>query len=164
MKKLIILLIAFLPLGVFAQEAKIAYVNVADIFNNMPEVGNIEKQLMTLQESLENELKIMQEEYQRKTSAFISQQDSLQENIKLRRMQEIEDIRTRMENFVPVAQQDIENKRQELMQPLQEKIHNAIKAVGDEKGYTYILNPQIFLYTGNSAVDATSFVKTKLGI
>lgn len=41
---------------------------------------------------------------------------------------------------------------------------NAIKAVGDEKGYTYILDPQIVLYQGNTAVDATQFVKAKLGI
>jgi len=38
------------------------------------------------------------------------------------------------------------------------------QAVGDEKGYTYILNPQVLLYKGNDAVDATDFVKAKLGI
>lgn len=48
--------------------------------------------------------------------------------------------------------------------PIQDKLKNAIKAVGDEKGYTYILDPQIVLYQGNTAVDATQFVKAKLGI
>lgn len=163
MKKLIILLVALLPLGVFAQD-KLAYVNVNDIFAAMPERAAMEKQLETLQKGYEDELKTMQDEYERKSSAFISQQDSLAENIKLRRMQEIEDIRSRMDNFIPVAQQDMQKKQQELLQPLQEKVMAAIKAVGEEKGYTYIFNPQVFLYTSSTAVDATAFVKAKLGL
>ena len=46
----------------------------------------------------------------------------------------------------------------------QQKLQNAIKAVGDEKGYTYIIDPAALLYTGNAAVDATPFVRTKLGL
>ena len=57
-------------------------------------------------------------------------------------------------------------KQQELLAPIQEKLRAAIKAVGDEKGYTYMLdnNPGIVLYTGNSAIDATPLVKAKLGL
>ena len=47
---------------------------------------------------------------------------------------------------------------------VQEKLKKAIDAVGAEKGYTYILDPQIVLFSGNSAIDATQFVKAKLGI
>ncbi|MDH6306091.1 outer membrane protein [Parabacteroides sp. PF5-5] len=164
MKKLIVLLCMILPLGVVAQEMKIAYVNVQEIFSAMPEIPTIEKQLEELNQKYDKELRVMQEEYQRKSADYIAQQDSLTENIKLKRMQEIEDIRTRVENFIPVAQQDIQKKQQELIAPVQEKIQNAIKAIGEEKGYTYIIDPQVFLYTGNSAINATSFVKTKLGI
>ena len=48
--------------------------------------------------------------------------------------------------------------------PIQQKLQDAIKAVGDEKGYTYIIDPAALLYTGSSAVDATPFVRTKLGL
>ncbi len=164
MKKLIVLLFMILPLGVMAQEIKIAYVNVQEVFMAMPEMSSIESQLATLNENYTNELKVMQDEYQKKYSDFVAQQDSLTENIKLRRMQEIEDVRTRIENFVPVAQQDMQKKQQELYQPVQEKIQKAISAVGDEKGYTYIIDPQVFLYRSNNAIDATPFVKSKLGI
>jgi outer membrane protein len=153
-----------LPLGVIAQEIKIAYVNVQEIFIAMPELSNIEKQLTDLNEKYSQELKSMQDEYQKKYSDYIAQQDSLTENIKLRRMQEIEDLRTRMENFVPIAQQDMQKKQEELYKPVQEKIQGAIKAVGEEKGYTYIMDPQVFLYTGDNAINATQFVRTKLGI
>jgi len=164
MKKLIVLLFMILPLGIVAQETKIAYVNVQEIFMAMPELSNIEKQLTELNEKYTQELKVMQDEYQKKYSDYVAQQDSLTENIKLRRMQEIEDIRSRMENFVPIAQQDMQKKQEEFYKPVQEKIHAAIKAVGEEKGYTYIMDPQVFLFTGNGAVNATQFVRTKLGI
>ena len=152
MKKLIVLLLMILPLGAIAQEVKIAFVKTQEVFMAMPE------------EKYRVELKQMQDEYQKKYSDFVAQQDSLTENIKLRRMQEIQDIQERMDNFVQVAQQDVQKKQQELLQPIQQKLHEAIQKVGEEKGYTYIIDPAALLYTGTNAVDATPFVRTKLGL
>ena len=106
----------------------------------------------------------MEDEYKKKYSDFVAQQDSLTENIKMRRMQELQDMEQRTQNFIQISQQDFQKKQGELFTPIQDKLKNAIKAVGDEKGYTYILDPQIVLYQGNTAVDATQFVKAKLGI
>lgn len=164
MKKLIVLLFMILPLGAFAQEVKIAFVNTQEVFMSMPEVSTMEKQMADLNEKYKIELKQMQDEYTKKYSAFVAQQDSLTENIKLRRMQEVQDLQGRMDNFVQVAQQDVQKKQQELVQPIQQKMMDAIKAVGAEKGYSYIIDPQVILYTGNNAIDATSFVRTKLGL
>lgn len=164
MKKLIVLLLMILPLGAFAQEVKIAFVNTQEVFMAMPEVSAMEKQMADLNEKYKLELKQMQDEYQKKYSDFIAQQDSLTENIKLRRMQEIQDIQGRMDNFMQVAQQDVQKKQQELLQPVQEKLQKAITSVGQEKGYTYIIDPAALLFTGNNAIDATPFVRAKLGL
>jgi outer membrane protein len=164
MKKLVVLLFALLPLGIGAQEIKVAIVNQAEVFNAMPEVSAVENRIAELNQQYEKELKVMSDEYTKKYSDYMAQQDSLTENIKLRRQQEIQDLSTRIENFVPTARQEMEKTAQELYAPIQEKIQNAIKAVGDEKGYTYIINPQALLYVGTSAIDATQFVKTKLGL
>ena len=163
MKKLIVLLLMILPLGAIAQEVKIAFVKTQEVFMAMPEVSGMEKQMADLNEKYRVELKQMQDEYQKKYSDFVAQQDSLTENIKLR-MQEIQDIQERMDNFVQVAQQDVQKKQQELLQPIQQKLHEAIQKVGEEKGYTYIIDPAALLYTGTNAVDATPFVRTKLGL
>lgn len=164
MKKLIILLFLILPLGAFAQEVKIAFVNTQEVFMAMPEVSTMETQMADLNEKYKVELKQMQDEYTNKYSAYIAQQDTLTDNIKLRRQQEIEDIRERMDNFVQVAQQDVQKKQQELLAPIQQKLQDAINSVGGEKGYTYIVDPAALLFRGNNAVDATPFVKTKLGL
>jgi outer membrane protein len=166
MKKLVILLFTILPLAGFAQEVKIATVNQSEIFNAMPEVSAGETQIAALNEQYDKELKVMQDEYTKKYTEYVEKQDSLTENIKLRRQQDIQDMASRIENFMQVARQELEKKQQEVFTPIQEKMLNAIKAVGEEKGYTYIFtnNPQIVLYTGNNATDATPFVKAKLGL
>ena len=166
MKKLIIFLLMILPLGVFAQEAKVAIVNSNEIMGAMPEIKAMQTELEQMNNKYVEEMKTMESEFQKKYSDYVAQQDSLTENIKLKRMQELEDLRTRVENFSQVAQQDMQKKQQELLAPIQDKLRNAIKTVGDEKGYAYIFdnNPVIVLYTGNAAIDATPLVKAKLGL
>ena len=166
MKKLIIFLLMILPLRVFAQEAKVAIVNSQEIMMAMPEIAAMQETMKQMNDKYAGEMKTMEDEFQKKYTDYIAQQDSMTENIKLRRTQELEDIRQRVENFTQVAQQDMNKKQQELLAPIQDKLRNAIKAVGDEKGYAYIIdnNPGIVLYTGNAAIDATPLVKAKLGL
>ena len=155
MKKLIIFLLMMLPLGVL---------NTQEVIQAMPEFATMQKQMADMEAKYKNEMQVMQDEYNKKYSDFVAQQDSLTENIKMRRMQELQDMEQRTQNFIQISQQDFQKKQGELFTPIQDKLKNAIKAVGDEKGYTYILDPQIVLYQGNTAVDATQFVKAKLGI
>ncbi|MDR2497642.1 MAG: OmpH family outer membrane protein [Tannerellaceae bacterium] len=166
MKKLIISLFMILPGILFAQEIKIAHVNFQEVLLAMPEIPNIEKEMAKITEEYQKELELMQGDYQKKYMDYVAQQDSLTENIKLRRQQEIQDIQERLSSLYELAQKDVPEKRQKLIQPVQEKVLKAIKDVGDEKGYTYIMSmePALFLYTGTAAVDATPFVKTKLGL
>ena len=166
MKKLIALLLMILPFAgvVSAQDAKIAFVNTTDVINSMPEFSDMKKKMEELNAKYQKELETMQGEFQKKYSAFVAQQDSLTENIKVRRMQEIHDMQQRMDNFVQVAQQDVNKQQQDLIAPIQQKMADAIKAVGSEQGYTYIIDPQVLLYTGPNAIDATPMVKTKLGL
>lgn len=164
MKKLIVLLCMILPLGAFAQEVKIAYVNADEIFAAMPEVKEMESKVANLNAGYEKEYKQMQEEFNRKYSDLVAQQDSLTDNIKLKRQGELQDLQQRIESLLEVAQQDVKKKQQEWFVPIQKKLQDAIKAVGDEKGYTYIITPQALLYTGPTAVDATPLVKAKLGL
>ena len=147
-----------------AQEVKTAFVNTQEVFMALPEVADMQKKLEDLNAKYKKGLETTQGEYQKKYSDFIAQQDSLTENIKVRRMQEVQDMQQRMDNFVQVAQQDVAKQQQDLLTPIQQKIQDAIKAVGAEKGYTYIIDPQVLLYQGSNAIDATQFVKAKLGL
>ena len=106
----------------------------------------------------------MNDEYQKKYEDFVAQQETLTENIRLKRMQELQDLEQRTQNFIQISQQDFQKMYSDLLMPIQEKVRNAINTVGGEKGYTYILDPQVILYTGTGSIDATPFVKAKLGL
>jgi outer membrane protein len=55
---------------------------------------------------------------------------------------------------------------QQLMAPIQAKMIDAIKAVGQEGGYTAVMpkDDGLFLYMGSDMLDVTIAVKAKLGI
>jgi outer membrane protein len=163
-KKFILLALLALPAGAFAQEIKIAHVNTQEIFNNMPETSAMETAIADLNQSYTKELKQMEDEYNKKYAEFIEQSDSLTESIKLRRMQEVQDLQKRIETFYQQARQDVQKKQQELLVPIQKKISDAVNAVGDENNFTYIFENGAFLYTSPKSTDATQLVKTKLGL
>jgi len=162
MKKLIVLLIMLLPLGVFAQEVKIAVVNSNEVFELMPELTGAETQIATLRAQYQKDLQDMDTEYNTKYEEYMKLQETLTENLKLRRQQELQDLGNRMQNLYTVAQQDVEQKTSEVLAPIQEKLQKAIEEVGKEQGYA-IINPAALLYKGNM-VDLTPMVKAKLGL
>ena len=143
---------------------KIAYVNVESLYMVMPEVSDMENTLASLNESYMAELTKMQEEYQRKGAELIAQQDTLAENIKLRRQQEVQEMQMRLQNFYEISQQDLQKKQEDLLAAINQKIKDTVKVVGEENGYTYVMTNMAFLYAGPDSVDATPQVKQKLGI
>ena len=105
-KKLFILVFLALPLSLAAQNLKFGTVNTVDVFNLMPEKATAEKQLEDLSKQYESEFMKMQEEFTTKYKDFVNSQDSMPENIKQRRMQEIQEIQQRIQNFREVATGD----------------------------------------------------------
>ncbi len=164
LKKLVVFALFLIPVGAFAQEVKIAHVNTQEIFNAMPEVSAMESQIASLNKSFTDELKTSENEYNVKYTKFMQEIDSLNESIKVRRMQELEDMKQRIETFYQQARQDVQKEQEKLLAPIQKKIKDAITAVGDEQGYAYIMENGVFLYMSSKSIDATPLVKTKLGL
>ena len=144
----------------------VAYVNTLDIINSMPDKTSATERLNTLSENYKQELQVMQNEYNKKYSDFITYQENLAESIKLRRMQELTDLENQIQEFTKIAQKDIEEHEQQLLEPIKLKVNEAIKAVGIDQNYTVIYdldNPSIMFVTPN-AIDANQLVKSKLNI
>ncbi len=150
----------------YISQVSVAYVNTTELLNGFPEKENAAQQLLTLSENYKKELELMQNEYNKKYSDYITYQASLAENIKLRRMQELTELENKIQHFMELAQKDIENQEKGLLEPLKQKINDAIRAVGIERNYTVIYdlaNPGI-AFVSPAAADANPYVKQKLGI
>lgn len=150
-----------------AQTAQqIAFVNSIQILDKMPEKIEASNFINDLNQKYKNELKIMQNDYNKKYTDFISYQTSMAENIRLRRMQELYESERHINDFMKVAQEDIQNKETEMLEPLRQKLKNAIYQVGIERGYVCIYdlaNPAIAFVTPDAA-DISPLVMQKLGI
>lgn len=164
-RKIVLFALMSFPVLALAQEAqKIAYVNYVDVIMVMPEYKQMEDSLKKSENAFRSELQIITDEYTKKLSDYVAQQDSLNESIKLRRQQDLEDIRQRAANFEQYAAQKQGELQQALSTPIQEKLQKAINDVGKEQSFLYIANSQAFLYISTAASDATPLVKKKLGI
>ncbi|MDR1719149.1 MAG: OmpH family outer membrane protein [Dysgonamonadaceae bacterium] len=165
-RNVLVTVLLLLPFGVFAQESlKIAYVNSEEILMAMPETAAMRAELEKYSNQIDSELKIMEDELSKKYTAYMQQADTLAESIKTHRMQDIQDLRQRAETYNQGAQQEFAKKRQDLFTPIQQKLLDAIKAVGEENGYTYVLEQGAFLYISTtSATNATPLIKKKLGL
>lgn len=163
---LFILLTSTTAFAQMTPQVSVAYVHTNQLLEAFPEKEQATGQLLALSENYKKELELMQNEYNKKYSDYITYQSSLAENIKLRRMQELTELENRMQQFMQLAQEDIENQEKALLEPLKQKISEAIRAVGIERNYTVIYdlaNPGI-AFVSPSAVDANPYVKQKLGI
>lgn len=145
---------------------QIAFINSNDVLNVMPERITASEKLNDLNDKYRKELRMMQNDYNKKYSDFISYQNSLSDNIRLRRIQELYELEKNINSFMKIAQEDVENQEKELLVPLRQKLKNVIYEVGVELGFVCVYdmaNPSIIFVTPN-AVDITTFVKEKLGI
>ncbi len=144
----------------------IAFVNSLELINSLPDKKSATERLNKLSDNYKHELQIMQNEYNKKYSDFITYQESLAESIKLRRMQELTDLENRIQNFTKLAQKDIEEHEQLLLDPIKVKINDAVKAVGIEQNFSviYDLDDSGIIFISPNAVDANLMVKAKLGV
>ena len=169
MKKLVKLFFAVVltvgvSMGVNAQSLKIGHVDSGAIMEIMPERTKIEQDIQAYAAELQAELQAMYAEYQNKLQDYQANQATLSNLIRQSKEKEIVDLETRISEFQASADMAMQNKQLELLNPLIEKVQNAVNAVGKEKGFTYIFDKAAgaVVFIGDNAVDITADVKAKL--
>lgn len=143
---------------------QVAYINSIELLEIVPGKVVASNAIEQLNKKYKDELVVMQNDYNAKYTAFLANQNSLAESIKLRRMQELHELEQNINRFMKLAQEDIESQERQLIIPLKEKLQEVINEVGIEQGYVCIYDkadPTLAFITPN-AVDATSLVKAKL--
>jgi len=120
--------------------------------------------LQDLTKRYEDEFVKLQEDFQKKYQEVQAMGDTVPETIKMRRYEELQAMDQRIQSFRQVVEQDLAKKQEELFIPIQQKLMDAINAVGSENGFTYIFDANAAYYKGVGNEDVTPLVKTKLGI
>lgn len=171
MKKILLAMLLFAPMAMMAQ--KVAHFDYPKVMQSLPEFKTAQSALEALGQRYSNELKTLQEEITKKTEAYRQQADSLPENMRARKVQEINDMQQRYQQAYQDNEVAFQKAQTEKMEPLIKKIYDAVNAIAKEGGYTYVLDqsysqPNERLFNGifiNTALseDITNKVMSRVG-
>ena len=165
LKKIALVLMLALPMGVFAQNLKFGHINAQEIVSAMPEFAKAQSDIEALDKQLTSELQRTQEEFNKKYQEFQQAiaKDSLPANIAERRQKELQDMMQRQEQFQQEAQQQMQKAQADAMAPIYKKLDDAIKAVGAAEGVIYIFDlarTPVAYVNESQSINLTPKVKT----
>ncbi|MDB5251830.1 MAG: OmpH family outer membrane protein [Flaviaesturariibacter sp.] len=149
MNKIKIVVVAFIALfsALGASAQKTGYISLDQIVGLMPEVAKLDTVMQRFQaDSLNPQYAYMITEYQRKDS-IANGKDSLKTPSAVRAQirQELEGMAYQIQNWQSIAQNAMQGKQNELLEPIYKKAMAALNAVAKENGYTYVLNKESLL-------------------
>lgn len=163
LRKIALSLLLICSVGLFAQDVKFGHVSIQELAVSMPEMTEGRKKLDETSKQYEGELSKMYSELNKKYTDFTNAKDSLPESIKTRRIQELQELEQRFNNFKQNSSEEIQKQQSELERSVMEMIVKAVKEVGDENGYVYIMDKNSALYISSTkSTDVTELVKAKL--
>lgn len=164
MKKTILMVIAilcFATVTTYAQ-GKYGHINSQEVMKMMPGADSLQIKLEIYQQALQNEYQTMVDEFNSKQKVFDETAGTMIPSVRKSKENDLLALKNRILAFQEDVQSDIEEYQYTLVKPLQDKLQKAIDEVAKEKGFTYIFDTQILLYSGGE--DITPYVKAKLGI
>lgn len=144
---------------------KLGHINSNELMQIMPGRDSAQTTLQKEVAELEATLTAMQTEMQQRYNEYMEKQDQWSDLIKQTKQKELQDMGTRIEEFQQQAQQTLQAKESELLQPIIDRAKKAIEEVAKEGGYTYIFDAGVgtLLYQSDSD-DILPLVKKKLGL
>lgn len=169
MKKIVVIISLVLLMsvsGLFAQtNAKLGYINSAELMQMMPGKDTVEARLTEYKASIDQTLQVMFQEYQGKLQNFQNNVATMSQIIKQTKERELQDLEQRIQQFQQSAEADFQQKQADLFSPVTNRAKDAINDVAKEGGFTYIfdisIGAVIYFETGENIM---SLVKAKLGI
>lgn len=168
--KVILSAIALLSLGFVAQaqEIKIGYTNVELIMDLMPEMEQIGADIQDYQTQLQTNIQTKGADFQRQVQSYQQAAQTMTEDARAVKEQELTKLQQEIQKYEQDAQISYQRKLQELLEPVQTKVINAINAVAAENNYTHIFSETagqspVLLYTKEED-KFTELVLARLGI
>ena len=118
MKKILIAILMMAPMSLMAQ--KFAHFNSADIIPNMKEYTDAQAEIQKMAEQYDADLKLMQDELQKKSDEYQKEQANLLDNVKQRREQELQDLYQRMQQSYQDNQTALQKAQQDKLGVIEE--------------------------------------------
>lgn len=161
------MVIAFMALTVAVNAQKFGYINSAALLSELPEVKAADSEIETYQKQLMSSGEAMVKAFETKYNEYAKQvADGVLSKVQMQEKEgELGLEQQKIQQYEVEVQQKIMKKRDELYQPILDKVKVAIETVGEENGYTMIFDASNgTILHANATDDVMNLVKTKLGI
>ena len=155
-----------------ASAQKLGRVDLAAIVPNMPEYTEAVANLETYGKDLQNQLEQIQVEFNQKYADYEKNMNTYNDTVRQMKESELQQLQQRFGEFQQIAQQDMQKKEAELMEPIYEKANAAVNTVAKAGGYAVIFSTAgdqaaaagLAYFDPAQVKDITAEVKKQLGI
>ncbi len=156
-----------------AQDMRIGFVDPRVILDRMPEMRAVQQRLQNFAERKQRELSDAEQNLQTEIQLYQQKIGVISEEARQKEEERLGQLDLELREKQSQAQQELQQRRAELMAPLLEQIQNAINEVATQKNIDYVLNTTtstgdvIILYVKEELrqeFDITDAVMVNLGI
>ena len=144
-------------------QGKIGYISADEIIVLMPESARADTQLNTYQQALYASAQERQNAFNDAVAKFIKDSATMNQSVKEVKRGELQKQSAELSGAEQTIQQQMQQKQQELVAPIQKRLLTAIQEVAKENGYTYVF-PKEALLVAPPGDDIANLVKRKLGL
>ena len=170
LKLTLTLMLVFSASSLFAQ--KFGRVDLAAIVTAMPEYKEAEANLQVYGKDLQDQLEQIQVEFNNRYLEYEKNVATYSDSVRQLKERELTELQQRFQDFQQVAQQDMQKKEAELINPVYTKANDAVKVVSTRGGYIAVFNTAgdqpasagLAYFNPESLTDITPEVKKELGI
>ena len=163
---LIVILVAGMASMVKAQAPKFGHIDMQQLIQVMPERQAALDVLEKASNELEDNLGAMQKELQTMYQDYAAKRETMSDLVRQAKEDDINAKTQRIETFRTQADQQLQQKQQELLQPIFNKADSIISVVAKENNLIYVfdVSTRVVLYKSNQSIDLLPLVKKKMGI
>lgn len=161
-------IIAFMACGMQLKAQKNAYVDTEYILDNIPEYKDAQDEIDEISEKWQKEIEIKYKEVEDMYKAYQAEAVLLPADIKKQKEDEIIKKEKEVKNlqkkyFAPEG--ELYKKRQELIQPIQEKVYNAIESIAQSRNFGFVFDKSggMTLLYGDPKLDISDDVLDEVG-
>ncbi|PIE97497.1 MAG: hypothetical protein CR961_01900 [Polaribacter sp.] len=161
----LVVLVAFLAIGLGANAQKVAHINTDKLLSEMPQTKALKAELQRLEKTYKNDIEAMAKKLQAKMTKYQKEGATQSQEINEKRAMEVQQEGARIQKARQEAAVAMQKKYQEKTMPILQKAEKAIKEVASEKGIIYVLDasPGKGLIVYDKGEDLYNAVKAKLG-
>lgn len=156
--------------SVFAQ--KFGRVDLAAVVTAMPEFTEAQTNLEAYGKDLQDQLEQIMVEFNTLYADYQKNAATLSDSVRQLKERELSELQQRYQDFQQLAQQDMQKKEAEIMNPIYDKANEAVKKVSVAGGYIAVFSTTgdqpsaagLAYFNSESLTDITPAVKKELGI